>query len=347
MTELEPWRPQVHLSGSAAVDLDTWAQQMQSAGSIARALAPTEFVPRTLRKSDPGATAAAVAAAVLTGKEVGLEPMAALRSIDVIEGSPAIRAVAMRALVLHAGHDMWVEESTATRAIVAGVRNGSTHEQRSTWTLDRAKVAGLAGKPNWRSHPGAMLVARATAECARLIAPDVLLGLPYSTEELADGDLVAEDGPGENTEPAKPPARRTAQRRTTKAITPAAPPPTAETNSEPPPSPIDSPPPFDDDPPVDPADDVPQEQAPDDVDQDQPDDPVPAAELATEGMIRQITKAMGRAGIRSASGQLRAIERIIGRAVTHPDQLYRAEVRVVLEELARVAEKQPALGDSR
>ncbi|MBQ1164485.1 hypothetical protein KBZ21_41615, partial [Streptomyces sp. A73] len=29
-------------------------------------------------------------------------------------------------------------------------------------------------------------VARATAECARLIAADVLMGMPYSAEELAD-----------------------------------------------------------------------------------------------------------------------------------------------------------------
>jgi hypothetical protein len=203
-----------------AIDLEEWASRMTHAGSIARAIAPTPFIPRSLRvyfrpensnrdEIDVPATTAAVAAAVLTGLEVGLSPLAALRSIDIIEGVPALRAMALRALILRAEHDMWVVESTATRAIVAGKRGGSTHEQSSTWTLDRAKVAQLTGKTNWQRHPGAMLVARATAEVARLIAPDVLLGLPYAVEELADGDIV-----DDAEEVAAPPARpRTAQRK--------------------------------------------------------------------------------------------------------------------------------------
>lgn len=198
------------------VDLDMWAASMAKAGEIGQALARTEFVPKSLRKNDPGATTAAVAAAVLTGKEIGMRPMAALRSIDVIEGTPALRVVALRALVLQAGHDIWVVESTQTRAIVSGLRRGSTHEQTSTWTLDRAKTAGLANKPNWRSHPGAMLIARATAEVARLIAPDVLLGLPYAAEELVDGDVTDEPEPLEQDAP-EPPKRRTAQRKTRRA----------------------------------------------------------------------------------------------------------------------------------
>jgi hypothetical protein len=36
-----------------------------------------------------------------------------------------------------------------------------------------------------------MLVARATSEVCRLIASDVLLGLPYSVEELDDQDAPA------------------------------------------------------------------------------------------------------------------------------------------------------------
>ncbi|MBQ1165260.1 hypothetical protein KBZ21_45550, partial [Streptomyces sp. A73] len=36
------------------------------------------------------------------------------------------------------------------------------------------------------TQPQNMLLARATAECARLIAADVLMGMPYSAEEHAD-----------------------------------------------------------------------------------------------------------------------------------------------------------------
>ncbi|MBQ1163916.1 hypothetical protein KBZ21_38605, partial [Streptomyces sp. A73] len=79
------------------------------------------------------------------------------------------------------------EESTSTRAIVCGRRKGQAQEERVTWTMDRATKAGFPAKnPNYKTQPQNMLLARATAECARLIAADVLMGMPYSAEELAD-----------------------------------------------------------------------------------------------------------------------------------------------------------------
>src|SRR5206468_8490062 len=109
------------------------------------------------------------------------------------QGPPALTAHAARALVLARGHDLWVVESTSTRAIVRGKRRGSPHEQDSVWTLDRARALGLATREQWRRQPGAMLVARATAECARWIAPEALLGMPYVVEEVGDDpDLEGE-----------------------------------------------------------------------------------------------------------------------------------------------------------
>jgi hypothetical protein len=196
-----------------APSLEAWAEEMTAAAQIARGIAGTPFVPASLRvmhvgEIDLAATTANIAATLLTGKEVGLEPMAALRSIVVINGTPAINALAARALVVARGHELWLVESTATRCVYQGRRHGSDRTQQSVWTIDRAKDLGLAGKPNWRQQPIAMLIARATAECARLVAPEVLLGLPYIVEELED---VA--GDAAPTEPAAQPARRTAQRR--------------------------------------------------------------------------------------------------------------------------------------
>jgi hypothetical protein len=172
--------------------LTAWVDDFTATATIANGLARTAFIPDSLivkvnGVADLERTAAQITAAIMTGRELGLEPMAALRSIDVIKGTPALRAIALRALVLRAGHDIWVEESNETRAIVAGKRAGSEHTQSSTWTMDRARKLRLAGRDQWRDQPQAMLIARATAECARLIAADVLLGLPYTAEELADG----------------------------------------------------------------------------------------------------------------------------------------------------------------
>lgn len=177
--------------------LEEWATAARSAATIAAQIATTSFVPQTLVVRPTGrdpeeidaahrATVHNISAAILTGYELGMQPMAACRSIDVIQGTPAMRAIALRALVTSRGHDIWVEEQTETRAIVCGQRANSDKVQRSVWTMDRARGLGLVGKDNWRKQPAAMLVARATAECARWVAPDVMLGIPYVTEELQD-----------------------------------------------------------------------------------------------------------------------------------------------------------------
>jgi DNA-directed RNA polymerase specialized sigma24 family protein len=166
-----------------------------------RELAQTSFVPKAFQGKP-----AEVTAAIMAGQEIGLQPVAALRSIDVIQGKPSLSAVAMRGLVQSKGHEVWVEESTETRAIVKGRRRGEEVVQTSTWTIDRAKRMGLTSKSTWKDQPQAMLIARATAECCRLVAADVILGMPYAREELLDLDDEVE----------LKPARKVAKRRTVK-----------------------------------------------------------------------------------------------------------------------------------
>lgn len=177
---VQPYEPPADQAGGDS-KLMLWARDAGEAHRIAQSLAKTSFVSTTLRGKPEEITAA-----ILTGQEIGLEPMAALRSIDVINGTPAMRANTQRGLVQSRGHDVWVEESTATRAVVCGRRKGSEHVQKSVWTMDRATRLGLSQKDNWKKQPEAMLVARASAEVCRLVASDVLLGLPYAVEELDD-----------------------------------------------------------------------------------------------------------------------------------------------------------------
>ena len=202
--------------------LPAWAATFTAVASVAGELARTPFVPASLRVMDdgrlnPGATAANVAAAILTGGELDMAPMAALRSIAVIDGTPALSALALRALVQSRGHGVWVVEATSARAVVEGLRHGDPGDrtQRITWTMDDAKARRLDGRFNWRTQPRNMLIARATAEVCRLIAADVVLGLPYAVEELEDGDDP--DPP-----PPPPPAKRTAKRVRQDSLPPAA-----------------------------------------------------------------------------------------------------------------------------
>jgi hypothetical protein len=91
----------------------------------------------------------------------------------------------MRAMVARHGHRIDVLENSATACEVKGVRadTGSTATVR--WTMEDAKLAGLAGKNNWKNYPRAMLLARATSELCRIVFPDIIAGLSYTPEEVA------------------------------------------------------------------------------------------------------------------------------------------------------------------
>lgn len=186
-------------------DLVEWAYAAKQAHAIAVSLAGTAFVSKSMQGRPDE-----VCGAILAGRELGMSPMNALRSIDIIDGTPALRAVALRGLVQNAGHRVYVQESTEHRAIVCGQRKGEANIETSTWTMDRAKKANLAHKKNWVAHPTAMLVARATSEVCRLIAADVLLGMPYSAEELGDGG--GDDAAPTQAAALTPVTRRTAAR---------------------------------------------------------------------------------------------------------------------------------------
>lgn len=191
------------MSAGPLSTLGQWARDARDAHAVATSLARTSFVPKEMQNRPE-----LVTAAILTGQELGLEPMASLRSIDIIQGVPAMRANTMRGLVQAAGHEVWVDDdSNETRAIVYGRRKGSDIVQRSTWTMDRARNLGLAGRDNYRKQPGAMLIARGTAEVCRLVAADVLLGMPYAVEELDEGE------PETKARPKAAPKRRTAKRK--------------------------------------------------------------------------------------------------------------------------------------
>ena len=194
MTELVPYE-----SHAPAFTAD-W---LLDPAEIAQRIGGTDFVPRGLRDNP-----AAITAALLYGQEIGLGRMASLATISVIDGRPSLSAEAQRALILAAGHAVWFEDSTATKCTACGRRRGEQQVSRITWTMDDAKRAGLAGKNNWRTYPRQMLQARASAELARAMFPDVIRGL-YAAEELdGDGSTAAAE-----PSPDKPTATRRRRRR--------------------------------------------------------------------------------------------------------------------------------------
>jgi hypothetical protein len=161
--------------------LSDWAAEVRAAGTIAEGLCRTSFVPKHFQ-GKPAETAAAI----LTGFELGLSPMAAVRSIFIIGGTPGMYAKAMVAVVQAQGHEVWAEEQSDERVVVCGRRKGSATVVSTMWDRARVMKAKLTGNAKYQESPQQMMVARGQAEICRQIASDALHGIPYSVEELDD-----------------------------------------------------------------------------------------------------------------------------------------------------------------
>ena len=162
-----------------------WAKAASAANSLAKSLVKTDFVPKKKEGNSSVAISEGDATAmILMGDELGFTPLAALKSIYVVHGTPALYTRSMVALVLSRGHEIWTEESKNDSVTVCGQRKGSSHVETSTWTIKRATDAGYTSNAKYRTNPQEMLYAKAAAEIARKIGADVLMGIPYSVEEL-------------------------------------------------------------------------------------------------------------------------------------------------------------------
>lgn len=173
MTDLVPYQSQ---------SLVTWAQEADAAYVLAERMVSTSFCPQQFRDKPIEA-----AAAVLAGAEVGLSPLASLRSFDIIQGTAAPRALTLRAIAQAAGCHFQTVEESEKKVVMRAKRPGGEWET-VTWTIERAQRMKLTGKDNWTKQPMAMLVARATAELARRVAADRILGLGYAAEEVDADD---------------------------------------------------------------------------------------------------------------------------------------------------------------
>lgn len=133
---------------------------------------------------------------------LGIPRIAVLTSIYVIDGKPAAQADLIQSLVRMAGHRLRVVVAPDGQSVTASLIRGDDpdFEFTSTWTLDRAATAGLAGGSNWRKYPVAMMSARAITEVARQGAAEALLGIRYTPEELG-ATVVDEEGTPEKSEP--------------------------------------------------------------------------------------------------------------------------------------------------
>jgi hypothetical protein len=157
---------------------------LTEAMDFAKMMADSELVPKSFR-GKPGD----VLIAVQMGNEVGLQPMAAIQNIAVINGKPGIYGDAGKAILLAAG--CVIEEDDIEIIKKSGrarckITRGNRPPVERTYCIDNAKTAGLWGKEGpWRTNPERQMAWRAFWFAARDAASDLLKGLG-GAEELAD-----------------------------------------------------------------------------------------------------------------------------------------------------------------
>lgn len=207
----------------------TIEQKLDYARSLAGA---GELLPRSLwanERDEHGVTvyrpsAGKIMLIVETGLMLGIHPMAALRGIDVLDGTPSLKPALMSALIRDAGHTLRIRESGTLvggdlTVTVVGIRSDDPDFlYEYSWTPHTAVAAGLATSylevqpgmwqldtvhEHWRNYPARMCRWRALGDTASAGFEDVLMGLHFTPEELgapvnAAGESIAA------LEPAKP-----------------------------------------------------------------------------------------------------------------------------------------------
>lgn len=125
------------------------------------------------------------AAAIMYGRALGIGMTQSLQVIHNIRGKSGLDARTMQALCeTHGDVRFTFDPDNDGEAATVGAERPGHKPVSSTWTMAHAEQRDYTTNPLYKSHPDEMLRAKALAECCRLIAPDVILGLAFTYEEL-------------------------------------------------------------------------------------------------------------------------------------------------------------------
>lgn len=167
---------------------------------MAKGLIMSGLLPKSIK------TAEQAFAIITLGAELGFAAWQSMNSIDVIQGKPTLKPQAMLALIHRSGLAEMVkipnvdEIAKANAATVTMTRKGGmTHTETFTWAMaelmetteyvdNQKRTIPMAQKYNWRTMPEIMMKWRAVSACARVVFPDVIMGM-YTADEI-DADSV-------------------------------------------------------------------------------------------------------------------------------------------------------------
>jgi len=123
---------------------------------------------------------------VLMGRELGVAPIASLTDIHIIQGKPVVGSGMIAARIKASGkYNYKVKTSDDTRCDLEFFEEGESQGIHS-YTMERAKRAGNAGKDNYRKHAEDMLFARAISSGYKKYCPDVFQAKVYTPGEIEE-----------------------------------------------------------------------------------------------------------------------------------------------------------------
>lgn len=128
---------------------------------------------------------------IQAGKELGIEPFAAMRGIEIIQGRVTLNSGLMAGLIKKSGkYNYAVLERTAKRCELEFFEGGKSIGKAS-YTMEEANQAGLTGKATWKSYPADMLFSRALSRGFRTYCPDLGMGGVYTEGEIEEAPRVS------------------------------------------------------------------------------------------------------------------------------------------------------------
>lgn len=177
-------------------------QEWQIMREQAGALVATGFLPASIKTPEQAL------AIMLQGRELGIPAMAALGTINVIQGKPTVSPQLMLALIERSGQLETIKIDSTDEGSTVTMKRKSRPAHAETFGKKEASDLKLIEKDNYKKQPRVMFKWRAVAACARVVFPDVVLGL-YTPDEMGantdpeTGEAINEPNPVQVFPPTK------------------------------------------------------------------------------------------------------------------------------------------------
>lgn len=162
---------------------NNWQQLKEQATMLLK----SGFLPPSLKSAEQ------VIAVVLSGKELGIPMMEAIRGINIIQGKPSVSPQTMLALANRTGQLEDIKIQTGPSGAIVQIKRKGREWHSEAFGPNEARDMGLDTKDNYRKQAPTMFKWRALAAALRVTFPDAISGM-YTPDELGAEVQVTETG---------------------------------------------------------------------------------------------------------------------------------------------------------